>query len=186
MSVERFDITHERRMRQTASVNVRRERAADGDGVDAGLLFPNRPGLRFVRLPAVEFLDQCRPLNAGFDGHETLLAVESDHAFQESRIEMQIAGAKLLAAHRVPASGDANHTAGPPCQLDCLAQIAGRLHTKHLIDPRLVQLRLHIVEHDAFGLIFCSIDAHAGSERRQRNATGQPPCLREDVAAADL
>src|SRR5205814_6577458 len=68
---KRLDVRDNRLHRQTASVHVGSERAADGQSVGTGLLLRDRP-----RAMIDEILDQLRPFDSGLHFDDSALAIE--------------------------------------------------------------------------------------------------------------
>jgi hypothetical protein len=83
-----------------------RKRATDAQTIRAGLLLPERPGLRRVALRVGQVAVQRGPLEPRLDLDLALHAIEFDHARQRIHVQQQAVGHKLLAAHRVPPTGN--------------------------------------------------------------------------------
>src|SRR6185295_15706099 len=64
---ERLDVADHRLHLQAAAVHVRRQRAADGEPIRAGLLLRDPPLLRGAGLTAYQPVDERRPHDARLD-----------------------------------------------------------------------------------------------------------------------
>ena len=90
--------------------------------------------------------------------------VEAHDAVEPLHVEQDGIAAELLAAHRVPAAGDADGPPFPPgVSQSCLDRVEGR-RLDDPVDARGVQLGLHVVDFDSRGLVRrLAVEAWAGS-----------------------
>ena len=149
---ERLDIGDEGRQRQPAAVDVRREAAAHRQPVGAGLLLVERPLLLAGEARRRQVLEQLRPLHAGFHLDQPALGVERQHLVHLADVEQHAVGGELLRAHGVAPAGDAQRALLGPRQLHRGAHGVDRLRLDDAVDPRRVELRVHVVDDDALGL----------------------------------
>ena len=92
-------------------MDVGGQRPADGQLVRAGLLLPDPPGARLVRMAGLQrqqALDQLGPLDTRLRVDDPTRGIERDDPVHPAHVEMHGVGAELLAAHRVPRPGDAD------------------------------------------------------------------------------
>ena len=84
------------------------ECAAECEPIRAGLFLHDRPrrgiGRARVRLQALQFHDQVGPLDARFRCHESVFAIEHEHAFERPHIEHPSCASELLSAHGMTAA----------------------------------------------------------------------------------
>jgi hypothetical protein len=150
---ERLDVADERRERQAAAMHVGRQAAAHRQLVGAGLLLREGPRLLARAGVLLEVVEELRPLHARLELDQAALDVELEDLVQLADVEHHAVGGEGLAAHRVPAAGDADRL------LLGLRQLEGGAHGVHrgglddLVDARPGKLRVHVVDGDALDLL---------------------------------
>jgi hypothetical protein len=145
---EGVEVGDEGRGAQAPAVEVRRQAAAEGHAVGAGLLLregprPLAPGLRLGQVPG-----ELRPLDAGLDLDMAALGVEADDAVELARVDQHAVLGEGLPAHGVAAAGDAYRLFLGLRLLEGLlhAVEVGGLH--HGVHARRAELRMHVVHQD--------------------------------------
>jgi hypothetical protein len=146
---EGFDVVDERRKGETAAVNVSGQRPADRDFVDPGLLLPNGPGLCLALLRALEIVDERRPLHAGANVDVPPHPIERNDVLEVGHVHQDSAGAKLLAAHRMAATGDAHLQILCGGRLKLALNVFDGLGRDDPVDRGPIQLRLDVVDDNA-------------------------------------
>jgi hypothetical protein len=131
------------------AVHVGREGAADRHAVGARLLLREGPVLRGALLRDGEALQQLRPHHAGLELDQAALRVEVDDAGQLARVDQHAVGGEGLAAHRVPAAGDAHRLLLGPGLREGLAHAVEVLGLRDGEDARRAELRVDVVHQDA-------------------------------------
>ena len=112
---------------------------------------------------ADQVINQFGPLDAGLDLDLAFGAVELHDAIEGVHVEQNRIAAELLAAHRMPAAGDADR---PTVALRVLQRRLQRVEGRRLHDlphARGVELGLHVVDFEAHRLR----SAQAETMRRQ-------------------
>src|SRR4029079_16306284 len=106
--IERFDVGNHRPHTKPASVNVGGERSAYRQTVCAGLLLNDAPLPGLASAGPQQVRHELRPVDAGFDGDEAALDIQIEHSTESAHVEQQRAPAKLLTAHRMTSTRDAD------------------------------------------------------------------------------
>ncbi|MEZ6065617.1 MAG: hypothetical protein R3B90_07865 [Planctomycetaceae bacterium] len=73
------------------------------------MLLPNRPAIDHAGLESMQLRDQFGPHDPGLNGHQPARGVERRHAPECCQVDLPVVGAELLAAHRMPPPGEAEH-----------------------------------------------------------------------------
>ena len=172
---ERLHVGDEGRQRESAAMDVRREASAHRQAVGASLLLIERPLSRAGVLRRGEVFEQLRPLHAGLDLDQAASGVEREHPVQPAGVDQDAVGRELLSAHGVPPPSDAHGPPVPARELQRAAHCVDRLRVGDAVDPSRVELRMQVVDDDAFRL-----DLRQGSLRPHRGEAGH---LQEFAAA---
>jgi hypothetical protein len=131
---------------EASTVHVRGERPADAQPVGAGLFLDNAPLRPPTALLTKQIVDQPRPLDPGFDLDLAPARIEPEHPHHVRHVQEDGAAPELLAAHRVPSSGDADRLPLTPGVLDDSPEALQGIRFDHAIDTGQVQLRVDIVD----------------------------------------
>ncbi len=127
-------------------MSICRKGAADAQLIGAGLFLPDPPLGPAIPLRVGQVAEQLRPADAGLDLDEATRAVETEHAAHASHVEEQGAGAELLAAHGVPATGDADRTPLGAGVSKTFTQRPQRIRIGDAVHARFVQTGVMVVD----------------------------------------
>ena len=155
---KRLDVRDNRLHRQTASVHVGSERAADGQSVGTGLLLRDRP-----RAMIDEILDQLRPFDSGLHFDDSALMIEMQNIVHRSDVDERGTGPELLPTHRMAAAAKRQFSRGFTDRRD---ELGLRARTNDVANARRIQLRMNIV--DEYG----PVARVENRRRRRRRHTG--------------
>jgi hypothetical protein len=134
-------------MTETAAVDVRRERAAEGQVIGAGLLLDDAPPVRLVCEGPQQVVDQLYPVDSRFDGHQSALPIDIDHPIEGGHVHERAAGTELLPSHRVAAATETEALTRATRGGNQLLQLASRARPKPARDVGGIELRVDVVYH---------------------------------------
>ncbi len=140
------DVGNDRAQGQPAAVDVRGQRAAEAEAIGARLLLGDPPRPLAPALRGDQVRDQGGPLDAGLDLDLPALGIEVEHPVDRGHVEQHRPRPELLAAHCVPAAGDAHRAALPAGGEDGGRDLLDAGGPDDPMHPRGVESRVGVVD----------------------------------------
>src|SRR5690242_1376340 len=126
-------------------MDVRGERTADAEIVGARLLLSDRPSPLTLALQGAELANQSGPLNSRLHLDQSARSIEGDDTIKAARVEEDAVFDELLAAHRVPRTGNADSVVRC-CADNRRARVGDAAYVDDVTHPRRVEPRVDVVD----------------------------------------
>ena len=157
--LERFKIIDKWWCAQASTVNIGRDRSADGESVSPSLLLTYAPGTAHAAGTSEVCTQDAGPLNARFHLQEPPLLVKAADSVHPAHIQERPAAQELLSAHRVPAPGNRHGSHFRAGSLDGVNNVVKCVRLNLSRYPSSVQPGMDVVELSWMGpcanYVFC-------------------------------